>query len=409
MNKPVSRTLIYLLLITVIIAGYYFYQGATARQISWQGALTPIDLRCNNLKNLTGVDTPHPVFSWILNPTGRGDEQAAYQILVASSRQDLARNQGDLWDSGRRNYGQSVEVNYTGNPLASGTFCFWKARVWDTKGASSEWSEPAFWTMGLLGMTNWQAKWIGLDGTVTNESRRLPARWLRKEFAISNSVTRASVYFSGLGWSELYLNGQKIGDHVLSPPLSQYAKREYYETYEIPRLLKPGANAIGVVLGNGRFFSPRKNALNSGFPKLLLQLHIEFADGTQTNIVSDESWKVSADGPILANNEYDGEEYDARKEFTGWSEPGFADTLWQSAQLVSAPGGVLSGIRQEPIRITGEIKPEAMNQLRPGVYVFGARPGGHAGGDALCRDFGQQRRALHKQSPLRQSHGHLHS
>lgn len=370
MNKPISRTLIYLLLITVVVAGYYFYQGTTARQISRQGALTPIDVRCNNLKNPTGVDTPQPAFSWVLNPMGRGDEQAAYQIVVASSRQNLARNIGDLWDSGRLTSGQSIGVSYAGKPLASGAFCFWRVRVWDTRGAVSEWSEPAFWSMGLLDATNWGAKWIGLDETTTNESRRLPARWLRKEFAISNSVVRASVYFSGLGWSELYINGQKIGDHVLSPPLSQYAKREYYETYEIPRLLKPGNNAIGVVLGNGRFFSPRKNAVNSGFPKLFLQLHIEFADGTQTNIVSDESWKVSAAGPIVANNEYDGEEYDARKELTGWSEPGYNDADWQPAQLVSAPDGVLSGIRQDPIRITSEIKPVTMNQLRPGVYVF---------------------------------------
>ena len=370
MNKPVSRTLIYLLVITVIVAGYYFYQGGTAEQASREGALTPIDLDCNNLKNPTGVDTLQPVFSWILNPSGRGDEQAAYQILVASSRQNLVRGNGDLWDSGRLNSGQSIGVSYAGKPLASGAFCFWKVRVWDTRGATSEWSEPAFWSMGLLDATNWQAKWIGRDETTTNEDRRLAARWLRKEFAISNKVMRASVYFSGLGWSELYLNGQKIGDHVLSPPLSQYTQREYYETYEIPRLLKPGANAIGVVLGNGRFFSPRQNALNSGFPKLLLQLHIEFADGTETNIVSDASWKLSTDGPIITNNEYDGEEYDARRELAGWSEPGFDDSHWQPAQMVSAPGGVLSGIRQDPVRITGEIKPVTMKQLRPGVYVF---------------------------------------
>jgi alpha-L-rhamnosidase len=370
MKKPISRTLIYLLVITIIIAGYYFYQESTAQQLSRERALAPIGLRCNNLKNPTGIDTSLPVFSWILNPISRGDGQAAYEILVASSRQNLARDNGDLWDSGRLYSSQSIEVSYAGKPLASGAFCFWKVRVWDTKGSASEWSEPAFWTMGLLDATNWQAKWIGLDETTTNADRRLPARWLRKEFAVSNTVSRASVYFSGLGWSELYLNGQKIGDHVLSPPLSQYAKREYYETYEISRLLKPGANAIGVVLGNGRFFSPRKNALNSGFPKLLLQLHVEFADGTQTNIVSDESWKVTADGPIIANNEYDGEEYDARKELSGWSEPGFNAANWQSAQVVAAPGGVLSGIRQDPMRITGEIKPVAMKQLSPGVYIY---------------------------------------
>jgi alpha-L-rhamnosidase len=347
----------------------------SGRQAFSKTTLKLADLRCENLENPTGIDAAQPGLSWILDSTGRGRDQAAYQILVASSRENLADDNGDLWNSGRVNSSQSVQVSYVGKPLASGALCFWKVRVWDDQGTVSEWSQPAFWTMGLLQPEDWRAKWVGLDGeVVTNESRRLPARWLRKEFAAPKEIKRATVCFSGLGWSELYINGEKIGDHVLSPPLSEYPKRVYYETFEVAGRLKPGANAVGVVLGNGRFYASRRahptKTLSFGFPKLLLQLHIEYADGTATNIVSDESWKLTTNGPIVANNEYDGEEYDAREEFPGWSEPGFDDSQWQPVQIVSAPDGVLSGVRQEPIRVTQRLKPVSVKELNPGVFIF---------------------------------------
>lgn len=367
MKQLVARIFIYALLATFLLAIYSIYVGMSAQKAVWEATLAPIDLQCENLKNPTGVGNPQPVFSWILNSTGRGHEQAAYQILVASSRLKLDAGKADLWDSGRLSSGKSVQISYAGKPLSSGDFCFWKVRAWDTKGTVSDWSEVAFWTMGLLHATNWQAQWIGLDDEPPTNG---PARWLRKEFTLPKAINRATVYYSGLGWSELYVNGQKVGDHVLSPPLSLYSERDYYETSESTRLFKPGLNAIGVVLGNGRFYSPRHNAVNSGFPKLLLQVHVEFADGTDTNIISDESWKLTTNGPILKNNEYDGEVYDAQKEFPGWSRAGFDDSTWQAAQLVSAPGGELSSMRQEPTRVTQEIKPVSVKELRPGVYIF---------------------------------------
>lgn len=339
-------------------------------RIPGQAAAMPADLRCDDLENPEGIDDPQPALSWILDSLGRGHRQTAYEILVASSTENLVPGKADLWDSGKRDSSQSIQVAYAGKPLAARAFCYWKVRVWDADGAASAWSAPAHWTMGLLDATNWQATWIGLDTPSTNDSRSLPARWLRKEFSLPKGVTRASVYFCGLGWSELYLNGQKIGDHVLSPPLSQYPKRAYYETYEVTGHVKPGNNVIGVVLGDGRFYAPRTNAMNSGFPKLLLQLHVEFADGAATNIVSDETWKITTNGPIIANNEYDGEEYDARKEFPGWDKPGFDDSDWQPARIVSAPDDCLCGMRQEPTCVTQEIKPVAVTELRPGVYIF---------------------------------------
>ncbi len=206
------------------------------------------------------------------------------------------------------------------------------------------------------------------------ETRRLSARYLRKEFDVKKKISHATVSFCGLGLSELYLNGQKVGNAVLSPAFAQYDKRQFYVTYEVTENLRRGQNAIGVILGNGRFYADRSKTyagtVNFGWPKLLLNLRIEFADGSVKEIVSDESWKQTTDGPILANNDFDGEEYDARKELAGWSKGGFDDFKWSSAQIVSAPSGVLSSQMQEPIRVTGTLKPSSVKEIHPGVFIF---------------------------------------
>ena len=247
---------------------------------------------------------------------------------------------------------------------------------WKSSGAElAKWQQTAFddaaWkpanVLGPVGMKPW--------GDVSGqEDRTLAARMLRKEFTATKKIARATVYFSGLGLSELYLNGAKIGDAVLSPGLTHYTKRVFYVTYDVTEHLKKGSNALGVWLGNGRFYAPRANAptatVGYGYPKLLLQLEIDYADGTRQTVVSDGTWRLTTEGPILANNEYDGETYDARREQKGWAEIGFQDAAWQAAQLVEAPGGTLSAQMAEPIRVTGTLKPVALTEPKPGVFIY---------------------------------------
>ena len=284
------------------------------------------NLRCESLANPLGIDVTQPRLSWVIversqKPEVRSQKQTAYQILVASSEPLLKRDQGDLWDSGKVASDQSIQVEYRGQPLASRMRCYWKARVWDQDGKASAWSQPAQWTMGLLQPDDWKAQWIGWDEPpqeTANEvaSRRLAARYLRKELTVSRQVKRATAYVSGLGLSELYVNGQKAGDDVLSPGLTDYTKRIFYVTRDVTPMIRMGRNAVGVILGNGRFYAPRVKTPTAtqsyGFPKLCLQLEVEYTDGTRDQIVSDPSWKLTTAGPIQANNEYDGEEYDAR-------------------------------------------------------------------------------------------------
>ena len=237
---------------------------------------------------------------------------------------------------------------------------------WESPGfGDSHWKQAV--VIGPAGIQPWGEMYGA-------EDRRLPARWLRKEFDAPKRIVRATAYMSGLGLSELYVNGTKAGDQVLSPALSQYPKTVYYVAHDVTPLLKTGRNALGVVLGNGRFFAPRRNeptfTQTFGFPKLLFQLHIEFDDGTAADVVSDTTWGLTTQGPILANNEYDGEEYDARKELTGWAGPGYAEVSWERARAVASPGGVLRAQMNEPIRVTGTLRPVAVTEPNPGVFIF---------------------------------------
>lgn len=220
--------------------------------------------------------------------------------------------------------------------------------------------------LGEYGMQPW--------GGPANEDRRLPARYLRREFAVGKKIRSATAYVCGLGLFELYLNGRKVSDDVLSPALSEYDKRAFYLTFDATDLLNQGDNAIGVILGNGRFFAPRASVpigtRNFSYPKLLLQLNVEYTDGTTAQIVSDEQWKLTDAGPIRANNEYDGEEYDARMEMPGWCQPNFDDSKWQPAQLVTPASPVLSAQIGEPIRVMDTLHPVAMTSPQPGVYIF---------------------------------------
>ncbi len=248
-----------------------------------------------------------------------------------------------------------------GDPLVLVTDSTWKA----AKTESSDWMAAK--ELGPVGMAPW-------GEVVAPENRELPARMLRHEFTVNKKVSRATVHMSGLGLSELYLNGQKVSKDVLSPALTDYSKRDLYVTYDATDLLKSGRNAIGVILGNGRFYAPRggipTGTTSYGYPKLLLQMRIQYDDGTSDEILSDPNWTLTTDGPIRGNNEYDGEDYDARKEMPGWSAAGFDDSHWQAAGEVAAPGGVMAAQMIEPMRVVQALKPVALSELRPGVWVY---------------------------------------
>lgn len=519
----------FLLVAALLLVGV-FSNAATALEVQ--------TLHCEQLMNPQGVDATTPRLSWASASATRGDKQTAYQVLVATTAEKLAADEGDVWNSGKVESAGSLLVPYAGRTLRSHERLHWKVRVWDAKGAPSPWSKPAEWLMGVLNNQPWEAKWIGkpvpdrksylsetqwiwfdegdprksaplghrwfrrsfelpksavvtsavfritaddqvdiylngrllgsrsghtsakeldvthllrpgrnviaaraenrgdkpnpaglvawlqaelADGTnftVSSdkewrafnkevagweqpdfedaswptakmlaevgagpwgkvryaESRRLPARYLRREFKLDKPVTRATVSFAGLGVSELLANGERIGDQVMSPAMSQYPERVYYITRDVTNQLKQGANALGVTLGNGRFYSPRSEVYagmpSYGAPMLLLRLTVEHSDGTTTVVTSDESWRLTDEGPIVANNEYDGESYDARRELGDWSKAGYDDSGWSKAERLDSPTKRVVAEPLAPMRVTETLPAVAMTEPKQGVYIF---------------------------------------
>jgi len=350
----------------------------------------PVRLRCEQLTDPLGIDVTHPRLSWQLSGNQQGLRQTAWQILVASSPELLAKDKGDLWNSPKVAGDQSRMIVYAGAPLYSGMVCYWKVRVWTATAATpapaaaaaaapTPWSEPARWSIGLLNPSDWKARWIGYENGFPWDSvskfSRLSARYFRKEFDAKAPLKKATLYIAGLGHYIAMLNGQPVGDQVLAESPTDYTRSVKYNTFDVTQLCKQGVNALGVVLGNGRFFTMRpkykpQKIKEFGFPKLLVQLDLEDVEGHHQLIISDSSWKFTADGPIRTNNEYDGEEYDATKAFPGWATPGFDDRGWLHPQYTGGPGGKLSAQMDEPIKVMTQVSPVSITPLNSGTYIL---------------------------------------
>jgi alpha-L-rhamnosidase len=335
------------------------------------------NLRVESATNPLGIDKQHPALSWMIATNKKDIEQIGYQVLVASSPKKLTPDDADLWNSGKVKSDQSVFVHYNGDSIKSGQQCFWKVKVWTNKG-ESDWSPFAKWSMGLPDKSDWKGDWIGLTkffpGDTLATHSRLAARYFRKVFTPIKRIHKATAYIVGIGMYEMFINGQKIGNQVLSPGPTDFTKNVRYNTFDVTLNLKKGKNVIGTILGNGRYFYMRQGhgfqQSKEKLPKMLFQLDIEYADGSHSMVVSDDSWKVTPGGPIRSNNEYDGEEYDARMELTGWTKTGYNDSNWLDVELVTAPCETILSQTNENMIVHEVVKPVSINQLPNGNYIL---------------------------------------
>ncbi|HZQ20763.1 MAG TPA: family 78 glycoside hydrolase catalytic domain [Terriglobales bacterium] len=491
----------------------------------------PVHLRTDYRENPLGIDNPATQFSWQSDNTERNWRQTAYEILVASTAQNLQSGNADVWDSGKQNSAQSVAIAYAGPALQSRKRYYWAVRVWDSKGQESQSSEPAWWEMGLLEKSDWLAKWItrtdpeaaadragirwiwakGHDalqatpksvilfhvsiklkeeprdaalfvlargdfkasvnghqvGTkhewhdfdredVTNELKpgtnsidievtvaepnqlgpdagsktskgalagmlkitsasgsvrrvftdrkwkaraqeeskwkkasvvaqlgdsRLgdvpplptPAALLRRSFEVAKTIASARLYVTALGSYRMFLNGQRVGDDVLTPGFTDYSKRLQYQTYDVTQQITSGKNVLGALLGEGWFAS---GMTWTGLPyffqpppvRLLAQLEIQYSDGSRDRIVSDESWTTAA-SPVLRSEIYSGEIYDARDEINNWDQQSFDDRAWQAATVAPDSSSPLRAQLDTPVRVVQTITPVSVTPVN-GVYVY---------------------------------------
>lgn len=536
--------LYFIVILVIILATPGFSQAEDG------AAIKPVTLRVEYHENPVGIDNRNPALSWLLvsvEPADRNQVQTAYEILVASSLENLNDNMGDLWDSGPVYSNQNTLIKYRGTPLRSLLKCYWKVRIRDGEGELSHWSEVGEWTMGLLDGSDWKGDWIGAKGTLDTQPRQdengyysqfsldqneekwilldlgesqvidrvvlhpaLPLKYpngqtavrspgfgfpvrfkidisdskefedyktvtdltqddfenpgyqeqtffiqpvktqyvrltvtklwnfkgadppfgfglgelqvfygernlslgkkayakdseeewgwsmknltdgrniigeiesgheailFRKETKIARKLKAATVCISGLGYYELYINGKRVGDRVLSPGFTDYSKRVLYNTYDAKEYLKTGANVFGVIVGGGWYNIATPDAW--GFhkapwtapPKLLFNLHLEYTDGDSQTVVSDTTWKWST-GPIVFNCVRGGEFSDARQDKPGWDLSGYDDKLWQDAVRVPSPEGKMVSEQNPPIRVNQYVTPVNLTEPIPGVYVY---------------------------------------
>jgi len=284
-------------------------------------AIKPVNLRCEYRLNPIGVDVREPRLSWTLESVelnARGKRQTAYRIIVSSSLENLNRNVGDLWDTGKVESDETAQIPYAGKPLKSLMQCWWKVMVWDERNEPSGWSEPAFWVMGLLEPNEWRAKWIGYDEPAEFETSPFAgARWIwfpegdprkeapkairyfRRTFKLPEGVrvTRARIAITADDQFVLFLNGVEVG--------RSDGKRDAWRrprSFDLSKHVHAGVNVIAV------------SVTNEGGPAgLLAKLVIELEGAEQMSIVTDSQWRTS------------------EREMGGWNEAGFDESNWKSA------------------------------------------------------------------------------
>lgn len=348
-----------------------------------------LDLEIEYLSNPIGIDAKSPRFSWKLVSQDKIFQQSAYRILVASSKKYLNNDTGDIWDSAIIKSNESSQIIHNGKKLNSRQQLFWKVKVWNEESKASKWSDISTWEMGLLQGTDWKAKWIGKEELENPEvGKKNPTSYFRKEFTVNNDISNARVYISGIGYYELYINGKKVGDHVLSPNQTNYDKtyndsfddnrianmstRVLYETYDISSYLKKGENVVAVILGNGWYYRMAREEylpLSYDLPRFIAQIELRNSKGKIQQVISDTSWKNNT-GPLVENSIYYGEIYDARKEQNGWNNIKFDDKNWKKSKILRSPDGKLHAQMSPPDRVTGTIEPVSITTLKKGIYRY---------------------------------------
>jgi alpha-L-rhamnosidase len=344
--------------------------GAACLSPVAQGApAAPEQLRCEGLVNPLGIDRTLPRLSWAMPPGERGLAQTAWQVLVADAPDALAAGRATLWDSGKVASNQSQWVPYAGSPLAKGSRCWWKVRVWNQAGTPSPWSAAASFTVGPLSASDWRGEWIGADWMKNNEG---PLPWVRKSVTLDRVPSTATAYVCALGYYELYVNGRKVGDDVLSPAVSDYGKRGLHLTHDIARYLVKGKNSIGLWLGRGWSLGVLKNAGLVG-PMVKAEIPLTFDGAAPLTLATDATWKArpSHITPLGkgTSGSYGGERVEAAKEIANWNAADYDDSCWRAATVHHPPTSVIAAQMMEPNRLLDEIRLASVQPLDGGFLL----------------------------------------
>lgn len=355
--------------------------GAGLAELRGQ-TMKPVGLTCEGLTNPLGIDIERPAFSWNFDSPRRNQRQVAYEVLVSDNLNDIKNNYGNVYSTGKINSSQNIQIPYAGSQLKPFTRYYWRVRITDQDRKISLWSDPAWFETAHAPDATWKAKWIS-DGSkpfATDEEfyKDNPAPIFRKIFTSTKKLAAARLYVSGVGYFEAYINGKKAGDEMLAPGWTSFSKHIQYSVYDVTRFMKQGKNVAGIMLGNG-WYNPLplkmwgvhnlRTVLTVGQPAAIAELRLWYSDGSTETIITDESWRFFQ-GPIIRNNVYLGEHYDARAAIDNWSTPGVTIAGTRPAVVVNGPEGKLVSRIQPGVKVTKVLKPIGISEPKPGVYVF---------------------------------------
>lgn len=329
----------------------------------------PINLRCEHLNNPLGIDEKEPRLTWMIEDTRSGAMQTAFRVIVDTDSSAIVNGQGNMWDTGKLD-SNNILITYAGKKLVPFTKYYWKVISWDQDSKQSPSQINTFET-GMMDMRNWQGSWIG-DGKDIDYK---PAPYFRKKFATKKTVKSAKAYIAVAGLYELYINGEKIGNHRLDPMYTRFDRRNLYVTYDVTNQLQNGDNAIGVLLGNGWYNhqsmgvwdfhrAPWRNR-----PTFCLDLRVTYTDGTVETITTGRDWKT-ASGPLVLNSIYTAEHYDARLEQKGWNTVSFDDSKWHGVGYRAVPSENVRAQQVQPIRNVLTFPAKSVKKLNENTYLF---------------------------------------
>ncbi|GAB3937117.1 glycoside hydrolase family 78 protein [Mucilaginibacter myungsuensis] len=332
-----------------------------------QSTVAVADVKCEYLADPIGMDTPHPRFTWRLQDDRQGAKQTAYRIVVGKTVAELAK--GTAWNTGWVKSDAQL-ATYAGAALKPFTKYFFRVDVAD-KGGVKKTGKVSTFEIGMMTMDNWKGEWI----TDINDVALKPAPYFRKVFSAAKKIKSARAYITAGGLFELYVNGQKIGNHRMDPMYTRFDKRNLYITHDVTANLLAGKNAVGVLLGNGWYNHQSTavwdfhNAKWRARPTFLLDLRVTYTDGSTETISSGQDWKTAL-SPVIFNSIYTAEHYDARLEQPGWNTIKFDDSAWKTAISRQSPSKNIVAQVMHPVRNVEEIATKSVKAFSDSNYVF---------------------------------------
>ncbi len=356
----------------------FFYCETMRAAEKSDASIVPDQLTCEYRTNPLGVDQRQPRLGWIpqaINTAAYGQRQRAYRILVDTDSVGLARKKGDCWDSGWIQSSDTQHILYQGKPLLSDRVYFWCVAVEDEQGRISAYSPIAKWTSALFDEKDWTSSWIGTGDAYNPKAKdsNLDDPWFRKTITLKETVADARIYVASIGFHELYVNGVKIGNPILTPAATDHSKRARYVSYDIAPYLRRGQNTIAFWLGAGwSIYAPYATADKPRSPILRAQAYLYDTSGKQCALIStDKSWKTHpSPNKLLGNwspNNFGGELFDANKDIPNWNLPDFSDKSWKHAKEFK-PKLALSAQAVEDNVLFQEIRPIGIASLPNGDY-----------------------------------------